>query len=122
MSSEPIPIAHISKEIQIEEDPLSEEPEEIKDNDESKGQAKSSIVPFDDLISALKSFGGSSSKAGNIGQIQEPEPFLGKCQGTSLAVCTPLYTLLIIHIPPSFYFAYNHLLLFGYDLNLSCSQ
>ena len=46
----------------------------------------------------------------------------GDCQGTSLAVCTPLYTLLIIHIPPSFYFAYNHLLLFGYDLNLSCSQ
>ena len=46
----------------------------------------------------------------------------GNCQGTSLAVCTPLYTLLIIHIPPSFYFAYNHLLLFGYDLNLSCSQ
>ena len=39
-----------------------------------------------------------------------------------LTVCTPLYTLLIIHIPPSFYFAYNHLLLFGYDLNLSCSQ
>ena len=44
------------------------------------------------------------------------------CQGTSLAVCTPLYTLLIIHIPPSFYFAYIHWLLFGYDLNLSCSQ
>ena len=78
MSSEPIPIAHISKEIQIEEDFPSEEPEEIKDNDEPKVQAKSSIVPVDNLVSALKSFRGSSSKAGNIGQIQEPEPFSGK--------------------------------------------
>ena len=59
MSSEPIPIAHISEEIQIKEDPLSEDPEEIKDNDKPKVQAKSSIVPVDDLISALKSFGGS---------------------------------------------------------------
>ena len=78
MSSELIPIAHISEEIQIEEDPPSEEPEEIKDNDEPKVQAKSSIVPVDDLVSTLKSFGGSSSKAGNIGQIWEPEPFSGK--------------------------------------------
>ena len=78
MSSEPIPIAHISEEIQIEEDPPSEEPEEMKDNDEPKVQAKSSIVPVEDLVSVLKSFSGSSSKAGNIGQIQEPEPFLGK--------------------------------------------
>ena len=78
MSSEPIPIAHISEEILIKEDPLSKEPEEIKDNDEPKVQAKSSIVPVDDLVSALKSFGGSSSKAGNIGRIWEPEPFSGK--------------------------------------------
>ena len=78
MSSEPIPIAHISEEIQIKEDPLSEDPEEIKGNDKPKVQAKSSVVPVDDLISTLKSFGGSSSKAGNIGQIREPEPFLGK--------------------------------------------
>ena len=77
MSSEPIPIAHISKEIQIEEDPPSEEPEEIKDDNESKVQTKSSIVPVDDLVSILKSFGGSSSKAGNIGWVWEPEPFLG---------------------------------------------
>ena len=39
---------------------------------------KSSIVPVDDLVSALKSFRGSSSKAGNIGQIWQPEPFSGK--------------------------------------------
>ena len=44
------------------------------------------------------------------------------CQGTSLAVYTPLYTLFTIHSLPSFYFAYIHLLLFGYHLNLSCSQ
>ena len=44
------------------------------------------------------------------------------CQGTSLAVCTPLYTLFIIHSLPSFHIAYIHLLLFGYHLNLSCSQ
>ena len=62
MSSEPIPIAHISEEIQIEEDPPSKEPEEVKDENESKVQAKSSIVPVDDLVSALKSFGGSSAK------------------------------------------------------------
>ena len=67
MSSKPIPIAHIYEEIQIEEDPLSKEPEEIKDNVEPKVQGKSSVVPVDNLISTLKSFGGSSSKAGNIG-------------------------------------------------------
>ena len=78
MSSEPIPIAHISEEIQIEKDPPSEEPEEIKDENESKVQAKSSVVPVDDLVSTLKSFRGSSSKAGNIGQIRDPEPFSGK--------------------------------------------
>ena len=44
------------------------------------------------------------------------------CQGTSLTVCTPLYTLSIIHTLHSFHFTYIHLLLFGYDLTLSCSQ
>ena len=51
-----------------------------------------------------------------------PIPDAPWCQGTSLAVCTPLYTLSIIHILHSFYFTYIHLLLFGYHLNLSCSQ
>ena len=46
----------------------------------------------------------------------------GHCQGTPPAVCTPLYTLFIIHILHSFCFAYIHLLLFGYHLTLSCSQ
>ena len=53
---------------------------------------------------------------------KEMETIVGKCQGTSLAVCTPLYTPFTVHISPSFYFAYIHLLLFGYHLNLSCSQ
>ena len=78
MSSEPVPIAHISEEINVEEDPPSEEPQEVKDENEPHIQAKSSIVPVDDLISALKSFRGSSSKPGNIGYIREPEPFSGK--------------------------------------------
>ena len=34
----------------------------------------------------------------------------------------PFIYLFIIHILHSFYFAYIHLLLFGYHLNLSCSQ
>ena len=44
------------------------------------------------------------------------------CHGTSLAVCTPLYTLVTVHISPLFHFAYICWLLFGYDLTLSCSQ
>ena len=50
------------------------------------------------------------------------QPHMGMCQGTSLAACTPLYTGSIIHILHSFNFTYLHLLLFGYHLNLSCSQ
>ena len=56
MSSEPIPIAHISEEVNIEEDPPSEEPQEVKDENEPKVQAKSSIVPVDDLVSTLLYF------------------------------------------------------------------
>ena len=78
MSSEPVPIAQISKVDNIEEDLPSQETPEVEEGIKPKVQAKSSIVPVDDLVSALKSFGGSSSKAGNIGQIWEPEPFSGK--------------------------------------------
>ena len=60
--------------------------------------------------------------AENLTIIQDDALSEGECQGTSLAVCTPLYTLFTVHISPSFYFAYIHLLLFGYHLNLSCSQ
>ena len=76
MSSEPIPIAHISEEINVEEEPQSKEPQQYKE--EKEVQDKSSIIPVDDLVSALRSFGSSFSKAGNIGRIQEPEPFSGK--------------------------------------------
>ena len=47
---------------------------------------------------------------------------LPSCQGTSLAVCTPLYTLFTIHSLPSFHFAHICLLLFGYHLTLCVSQ
>ena len=78
MSSEPVPIAHISEVDNIEEDLPSQETPEVEEEIKPKVQAKSSVVPVDDLVSALKSFGGSSSKAGNIGRIWEPEPFLVK--------------------------------------------
>ena len=78
MSSEPVPIAHISEVDNIEEDLPSQETLEVEEEIKPKVQAKPSIVPVDDLISALKSFGGSSSKAGKIGQIREPEHFSGK--------------------------------------------
>ena len=78
MSSEPVPIAQISKVDNIEEDLPSQETPEVEEEIKPKVQAKSSVVPVDDLVSALKSFGGSSSKAGNIGRIREPEPFSGK--------------------------------------------
>ena len=67
MSSEPVPIAHISEVDNIEEDLPSQETPEVKEEIKPKVQAKSSVVPVDDLVSTLKSFGGSSSKAGNIG-------------------------------------------------------
>ena len=78
MSSEPVPIAHISEVDNIKEDLPSQETPEVEEEIKPKVQAKSSIVPVDDLVSTLKSFGGSSLKAGNIGRIREPEPFLGK--------------------------------------------
>ena len=78
MSSEPVPIAQISEVDNIKEDLLSQETLEVEEEIKPKVQAKSSVVPVDDLVSTLKSFGGSSSKAGNIGQIWEPEPFSAK--------------------------------------------
>ena len=80
MSSEPIPIAHISEEIQIEEDLPSKEPEEIKDNDEPKVQAESSIVPVDNLISALKSFGVHPQRLETLVKFRSLNPFQGRTQ------------------------------------------
>ena len=81
MSSEPIPIAHISK-VMNEEDPLSVEPQEVKAEEEvedkSKVSDKSPLVPIDDLVTTLRTYGNPSLKLGNVGQIREPEPFMGK--------------------------------------------
>ena len=66
--------------------------------------------------------GDKDMENGNGGEDEDHRMEDGDEGATSLAVCIPLYTLLIIHIPPSFYFTYIHLLLFGYHLNLSCSQ
>ena len=81
MSSEPLPIAHISKVINGE-DPPSVEPREdeveAEAEDKPKVSDKSPLVPIDDLVSALKTFRNPSSKSGSIGRIREPEPFTGK--------------------------------------------
>ena len=70
MSSEPIPIAHIS-EVISEEDPPSVEPREVKAEEEvedkSKVSDKSPLVPIDDLVTALRTYGNPSLKSGNIG-------------------------------------------------------
>ena len=81
MSSEPIPITHISEVIN-EEDPPSIEPREAEAEEEvedkPKVSDKSPLVPIDDLVTALRTYGNSSSKSGNVGRIREPEPFTGK--------------------------------------------
>ena len=41
-------------------------------------QDKSSLVPVDDLVSALRTFRNPSLKFGNIGRIKEPETFMGR--------------------------------------------
>ena len=66
MSSEPVPIAHISEVVNIEE--------EIKPT----VQDKSPLVPVDDLVSALRTFRNPSSKSGNVGRIKEPKTFTGR--------------------------------------------
>ena len=54
MSSEPVPIAHISEVDNIEEDLPSQETPEVEEEIKQKVQAKPSVVPVDDLISTLK--------------------------------------------------------------------
>ena len=78
MPSDPIPIANISKEIIVEENFPSHEPQEVKEEVDLKAEDKSSSIPIDDLVSALRSFGKSSSKPGTIGNLREPEPFMGR--------------------------------------------
>ena len=78
MSSEPVPIAHISKVVNIEEDLLSQETLEIEEEIKPTVQDKSPLVPVDDLVSALRTFGNPSLKSGNIGRIKEPKTFMGR--------------------------------------------
>ena len=78
MLSDPIPVANISKEIIVEENFLSHEPQEVKEEVDPKVEDKSSSIPIDDLFSALKSFGKTSSKPGTIGNLREPELFMGR--------------------------------------------
>ena len=78
MSSEPVPIAHISKVVNIEEDLLSQETLEVKVEIKPTVQDKSPLAPVDDLVSALRTFRNPSSKSGNVGRIKEPKTFMGR--------------------------------------------
>ena len=78
MSSEPVPIAHISEVVNIEEDLPSQETLEVKVEIKPMVQDKSPLVLVDDLVSALRTFGNPSLKSGNIGRIKEPETFTGR--------------------------------------------
>ena len=50
MPSDPIPIANISKEIIVEENFLSHEAQEVKEEVDPKAEDKSSSIPIDDLV------------------------------------------------------------------------
>ena len=78
MPSDPIPIANISEEIIVEENFPSHEAQDVKEEVDPKVEDKSSSIPIDDLVSALRSFGKTSSKPGTIGNLREPEPFMGR--------------------------------------------
>ena len=78
MPSDPISIANISKEIIVEENFPSHEPQEVKEEVDPKVEDKFSSIPVDNLVSALRSFGKTSLKLGTIGNLREPEPFTGR--------------------------------------------
>ena len=78
MSSEPVPIAHISKVVNIKEDLPSQENLEVEVEIKPMVQDKSPLVLVDDLISTLRTFRNPSSKSRNIGRIKEPKIFMGR--------------------------------------------
>ena len=78
MSSKPVPIAHISEVVNIEEDLLSQETLEVEVENKLTVQDESPLVPVDDLVSALRTFRNPSSKSGNVGKIKEPKTFMGR--------------------------------------------
>ena len=81
MPSEPIPIANISKEVIIEESFLSQLAQEAKVEVEpevvDKVKDKSTSIPVDELVLALRSF-RKPLKSDTVGKLREPEPFMGK--------------------------------------------
>ena len=81
MPSEPIPIANISEEVIIEESFPSQIAQEAKVEVEpdvvDKVEDKSTSIPIDELVSALRSF-RKPSKSDTVGKLREPEPFTGK--------------------------------------------
>ena len=97
MSSEPVPIAHISKVVNIEEDLSSQETPEVEVEIKPTVQDKSPLVLVDDLISALRTFGNPSLKSRNIGRIKKPKTFTGrdlkKLKGFIFQCCLYLWGL-----------------------------
>ena len=81
MPSDPIPIANISKEVIIEESFLSQIAQEAKVEVEpevvNKVEDKSTSIPIDELVSALRFF-GKPLKSDTVGKLREAEPFMGK--------------------------------------------
>ena len=75
MPSDPIPIANISKEVIIEESFLSQKAQEAKVEVEpevvNKVEDKSTSVPVDELVLALRSF-GKPLKLDTVGKLREP--------------------------------------------------
>ena len=78
MPSDPIAVANISEEIIVEDNFPSHEPQEVKEEVDLKVEDKSSFILVDDLVSALRSFGKTSLKLGTIGNLREPELFMGR--------------------------------------------
>ena len=56
---------------------------EVEVEDKPKFSDKSPLVPIDDLVTALRTYRNPSLKSGNISQIREPEPFMGKTRGSN---------------------------------------
>ena len=81
MPSDPIPIANISEVVIIEESFPSQIAQEAKVAVEpevvNKVEDKSTSIPVDELVSALRSF-GKPSKSDTVGKLREPDPFTGK--------------------------------------------
>ena len=74
MPSDPIAIANITKDIIVEESFLSHEPWEVKDEVEPQVEDKSTLIPVDDLISALRSLGNPPQSWKPLVKLGNPNP------------------------------------------------